>query len=183
MSQLIYIVRLCHVSAGEPGVFGTLVVRGLYTQALCKARDDADEGRPVAQIIIKKAEKVKSIAKNKAEDYLRVANRLYMVSSEVMGESAMEATASKLGSTNRDIQAKVNAGISAHASPTHALPCATGRMPSTVFCACSSRGWRPARCSITAWRSFCLVLRSRSAWPRRRGTLDRCTSWNVPRLA
>ena len=121
MSQLTYIVRLCHVSAGKPGVFGTLVMRGLYTQALCKARDAADEGRPVALINIKKAEKVKSIAENKAKDYWCVANWLYLVAPEVMVESATESTASKLGSTNWDIQAKVNAGISAHASPTHAL--------------------------------------------------------------
>jgi len=121
MSQLVYVVRLCHLSARKPGVFGTLVVRGLNTQALCKARDAAEEVRPVAQINIKKAEMVESIAENKTEDYLRVANWLYMVAPEVMGESVTEATASKLGSTNWDIQAKVNAGISVHASPTHAL--------------------------------------------------------------
>ncbi|OSX78879.1 hypothetical protein BU14_0096s0032 [Porphyra umbilicalis] len=121
MSQLICIVRLCHVSAGKPEVFGTLVVRGLYTQALCKARFAAEEGRPVAQINIKKAVKVKSIAENKAEDYWCVANWLFMVAAEVVGESATESTTSKLGSTNWDIQAKVNAGISAHALPTHAL--------------------------------------------------------------
>jgi len=64
---------------------------------------------------------VKSIADNKAEEYLRVANWLYMVATEVMGESKTVATASNRGSTNREIQAKVNAGISAHAAPTYAL--------------------------------------------------------------
>jgi len=70
---------------------------------------------------MKKAEMEETIAENKAEDYLRVAHWLCMVAPEVMGESATDATASKLSSTNWDIQAKVNAGISVHASPTHAL--------------------------------------------------------------
>jgi len=69
----------------------------------------------------KKAEKVKSIAENKAEDYLRVTNWLHMVVPEVISGSAAEATAAKLSSTKFEVQEQVMAGIDAHAPLTDAL--------------------------------------------------------------
>jgi len=124
-------VQLRHVSAGEPGIFGTLDVRDLYMRALGKAREVANEGRPVVHMTAKKAEEVKSIAENKAEDYLRVTNWLHMVAPDVISGSAAEATPAKLSSTKFEIQEQVMASIGAHAPLTDAL-----------------RNWNKANCSM-----------------------------------
>lgn len=74
---------------------------------------------------------MKSIAENKAEDYLRVTNWLHMVAPDVISGSAAQVTAAKLSSTKFEIRDQVMAGIDAHTPLTDAL-----------------RNWNKAKCSM-----------------------------------
>lgn len=91
-SQLQRIVRLAHVSAGKPGLFGSYVVFGLYESAGVSAAALAGPGALDRNVNKEKQKRMKNIIFNKADTYVRMLFWLRTVLPEVLSEAAEEAT-------------------------------------------------------------------------------------------
>jgi len=69
--QLDKMLRLCHVTAGHQGLFGSLVVHGMYLAGVKKTEDVRNRGGAAATINAAKTVRMKNIIKNKVHLYLR----------------------------------------------------------------------------------------------------------------
>jgi len=69
--QLDKMLRLCHVTAGHQGLFGSLVVHGMYLSGVKKTEDVRNRGGAAATINAAKTVRMKNIIKNKVHLYLR----------------------------------------------------------------------------------------------------------------
>jgi len=69
--QLSTMLKLCHVSAGHQGLFGWLVVHGMYLAAVKRTKAVRDNGGAAGIIIEAKTVRMKNIIKNKVHLYLR----------------------------------------------------------------------------------------------------------------
>eukprot|EP00170_Pyropia_yezoensis_P002191 contig_9210_g2195 len=69
-SQITYILRLAHVSAREPGIFGSHAVKRLHGVAQGRVEVAAAAcGEPTA-VILEKAAKSENVTANKADIYV-----------------------------------------------------------------------------------------------------------------
>lgn len=85
-------MRLAHVSAGKPGLFGSYVVFGLYESAGAAAVAAAGPGALNREVNKEKQKRMKNIIINKADTYVRMLFWLRTVMPEVLSEAAEEAT-------------------------------------------------------------------------------------------
>ncbi|OSX77121.1 hypothetical protein BU14_0161s0041 [Porphyra umbilicalis] len=116
IAQIAYMVQLCHVSAGVPGIFGSLVVKELSNKAMAISADAANAGRPVADVNKHKGTVVKKIVHNKAADYLRVVKWVHSLMPSVLEGAASGATADSLLKQNFvGLETKVIAAINTFA--------------------------------------------------------------------
>lgn len=95
-SQLQKIVRLAHVSAGKPGLFGSYVVFGLYESAGSEAAALSGPGDLSKEVNKEKQRRMKNIIGNKADTYVRLLFWLRTVVPEVLETPAAEATVEKM---------------------------------------------------------------------------------------
>lgn len=94
--QLQRIVRLAHVSPGKPGLFGSIVVHGLYERAGREAAEDSAAGALLQAVNKEKQRRIKNMIVNKADTYVRMLFWLRTVLPEVLETPAKEATWEKM---------------------------------------------------------------------------------------
>ena len=70
-NQLSSLLKLCHVSAGHPGLFGSLVVNGLYQDGVKHTNELRRQGGATGTINVAKTVRMTNIVKNKVLLYLR----------------------------------------------------------------------------------------------------------------
>jgi len=116
IAQIAYMVQLCHVSAGVPGIFRSLVVKELSNKSMAISADATNAGRPVADVNKHKETVVKKIVDNKAADYLRVVKWVHSFMPSVLEGAASGATADSLLKQNFvGLETKVIAAINTSA--------------------------------------------------------------------
>ena len=75
--QLANLVKLCHVSVGHPGIFGSYACAQLYEQGLVRSVEVVSNGGAAAAVNATKTERVRAIIKNKAKKYIVVLGWLH----------------------------------------------------------------------------------------------------------
>jgi len=75
--QLSAMVRLCHVSVGKPGLFGSIACNELYLEGVALSKAEGLDGRAGGGENKVKTEKMNNIVKNKAKRYLKELHWLH----------------------------------------------------------------------------------------------------------
>jgi len=80
--QLANLVKMCHVSAGYPGIFGSFACAELYEKGLVRLEDVASIGGAAGEVNAAKTEKMRGIIKNKAKKYIIMMGWLHGIKPE-----------------------------------------------------------------------------------------------------
>lgn len=92
-TQLTYILRLAHVSPGEPGIFGSYAVKRLHSVAQGRVEEDAAARGEPSGVNLEKAAKIDNVIANKADIYMRILWWVHAVLPEKLGGEAQAGTA------------------------------------------------------------------------------------------
>lgn len=94
--QLTYIIKLAHVSPGEPSIFGSYVVKRLHAVAKARVEKDAASRGVPSDVNEEKATRIDNIIANKADIYIRVLRWVHSVLPHKLGAPASDATMEKM---------------------------------------------------------------------------------------
>jgi len=89
--QLANFAKICHVSAGYPGIIGCYVRAELYEKSLVLLKDVASIGGAVEAVNATKTEKMRGIITDKAKKYVMTMGWLHGIKPEAF-EQPVEAT-------------------------------------------------------------------------------------------
>jgi len=77
-------VRACHITAGQPGIFGSLAVHQLYRDGVERTEQVLRKGGATGMVNAAKSELMSNVIKNKVKLYLRQLNWMHAVLPDVL---------------------------------------------------------------------------------------------------
>ncbi|KAK1859574.1 hypothetical protein I4F81_002169 [Pyropia yezoensis] len=92
-TQLTYMLRLAHVSAGEAGIFGSYAAKRLHSVAQGRVEEASAARGVTSGVNMEKAAKIDNVIANKADSDVRVLWWVHSVLPEKLGGVAQEASA------------------------------------------------------------------------------------------
>lgn len=117
-TQLTYILRLAHVSAREPGIFGWYAVKRLHSVAQGRVKEAAAARGEPSGVNVERAAKIDDVIANKADIYVRILWWVHSVLPEKLEGEAQAGTAEAmraLSLTPAD-EEKLSAALNEHSS-------------------------------------------------------------------